>query len=82
MPGIFTFVGLDVRNSVLKAQSGDFICEMDEQGRVKVDLKMQTSLPGLYAAGDLRTEAPKQVVCAAADGATAALGVISYLEHA
>ena len=82
VPGIFTFVGLDVRNSVLKAQSGDFICEMDEQGRVKVDLKMQTSLPGLYAAGDLRTEAPKQVVCAAADGATAALGVISYLEHA
>ena len=82
VPGIFTFVGLDVRNGVLKAENGDFICEMDEQGRVKVNLKMQTSVPGLYAAGDLRTDAPKQVVCAAADGATAALGVISYLEHA
>ncbi|WP_264766652.1 hypothetical protein, partial [Moraxella catarrhalis] len=34
---------------------------------------------GLFAAGDIRIFAPKQVVCAASDGATAALSVISYL---
>ncbi|MDA3057428.1 thioredoxin-disulfide reductase [Campylobacter sp. VBCF_05 NA6] len=81
LPGIFTFVGLDVRNSVLRDENGDFICNMNDEGKVVVNLKMQTSLPGLFAAGDLRIDAPKQVVCAAADGATAALGVISYLEH-
>ncbi|MDA3049720.1 thioredoxin-disulfide reductase [Campylobacter sp. JMF_02 ED1] len=81
LPGIFTFVGLDVRNSALRDENGDFICNMNDEGKVVVNLKMQTSLPGLFAAGDLRIDAPKQVVCAAADGATAALGVISYLEH-
>ncbi len=81
VPGIFTFVGLDVRNQVLQDESGNFICETVEGGQVKVNLKMQTNVPGLFVAGDLRQDAPKQVVCAAADGATAALGVISYIEN-
>lgn len=81
VPGIFTFVGLDVRNSVLRDENGKFICEVSEGGQVKVDLKMQTNIPGLFVAGDLRIDAPKQVVCAASDGAIAGLGVISYLEH-
>ncbi|MBQ3675661.1 MAG: thioredoxin-disulfide reductase [Campylobacter sp.] len=81
VPGIFVFVGLDVRNSVLKDENGNFICETLPSGQVKVNLKMQTSVEGLFAAGDLRQDAPKQVVCAAADGATAALGVLSYLEE-
>ncbi|MBQ7675269.1 MAG: FAD-dependent oxidoreductase, partial [Campylobacter sp.] len=81
VPGIFVFVGLDVRNSVLKDENGNFICEILPSGQVKVNLKMQTSVEGLFAAGDLRQDAPKQVVCAAADGATAALGVLSYLEE-
>ena len=42
---------------------------------------MKTSVEGLFAAGDVRTLAPKQVVCAAGDGATAALQAIAYLEH-
>ncbi|PKI79743.1 thioredoxin-disulfide reductase, partial [Malaciobacter halophilus] len=44
-----------------------------------VDLKMRTSLPGLYAAGDVRIDAAKQVVCAAGDGATAAVDIIEFL---
>ncbi|MEE6538230.1 hypothetical protein VWM66_10610, partial [Campylobacter jejuni] len=44
-----------------------------EGGQVSVDLKMQTSVAGLFAAGDLRKDAPKQVICAAGDGAVAAI---------
>ena len=79
VPGIFTFVGLNVRNEVLKDGDG-FICDILPTGQVKVDLKMQTSTPGLFAAGDLRQDAPKQVVSAAADGAVAALSAMSYIE--
>ncbi|MGB7403967.1 MAG: thioredoxin-disulfide reductase, partial [Arcobacter sp.] len=43
------------------------------------DLKMRTNVPGLYAAGDVRIDAAKQVVCAAADGATAAVNIIEYV---
>ncbi len=81
VPGIFVFVGLDVLNNVLSDNNGGFICEMTPQGNVKVNLKMQTSLPGLWACGDLRQDAPKQVVCAAGDGAVAALDVIEYLRN-
>lgn len=80
-PGIFVFVGHDVNNSVLQDENGGFICEVNDWGQVVVDLSMRTSLEGLYAAGDLRVEAPKQVVCAAGDGATAALQVISYIQE-
>ena len=71
-----------LQNLVLhKDENGNFICETLPSGQVKVNLKMQTSVEGLFAAGDLRQDAPKQVVCAAADGAIAALGVLSYLEE-
>ena len=80
-PGLFVFVGHNVNNEVLKDPSGNFICETNEQGQVVVDLSMRTSLPGLFVAGDLRIEAPKQVVSAAGDGAVAALQVISYIQE-
>jgi len=80
-PGLFVFVGHNVNNSVLKNENGEFICRMNEWGQVIVDLSMRTSVEGLYAAGDIRIEAPKQVVCAAGDGATAALQVISYIQE-
>ena len=80
VPGIFVFVGLDVRNEVLRQENGEFLCKMQSGGQVSVNLKMQTNVAGLFAAGDLRQDAPKQVVCAAADGATAALSAMSYLE--
>ncbi len=81
VPGVFTFVGNDVNNGVLKQADGSFLCDMSEQGEVKVNLSMATSTPGLYAAGDMRIEAPKQVVSAAGDGAIAALQVISYVDE-
>ncbi len=81
VPGIFVFVGMDVNNEVLKQKDGSFLCEVNQWGQVVVDLGMQTDIEGLFAAGDIRIEAPRQVVCAASDGATAALRVISYIEH-
>ncbi|AXH08546.1 thioredoxin reductase [Malaciobacter halophilus] len=79
VPGVFVFVGRDVLNESIKNDDGSFICDTDKQGQVVVDLKMRTSLPGLYAAGDVRIDAAKQVVCAAGDGATAAVDIIEFL---
>lgn len=81
VPGVFVFVGHNVNNAVLKDESGEAICELSDSGQVVVDLNMRTSLEGLFVAGDLRIDAPKQVVCAAGDGATAALQVISYIQE-
>jgi thioredoxin reductase (NADPH) len=80
--GIFTFVGNNVNNGVLKQEDGTFLCDVTEWGEVVVDLKMRTNVKGLYATGDMRLDAPKQVVVAAGDGATAAIDAISYvMEH-
>jgi len=81
VPGVFVFVGNNVNNGVLKQEDGSFLCEVNEWGEVVVDLAMKTSQKGLFAAGDIRMMAAKQVVCAAGDGATAAIGAIEYVEH-
>ena len=81
VPGVFIFVGNNVNNQVLIQEDGGFLCDMNEQGQVIVDLRMKTSTAGLFAAGDIRIEAPKQVVCAAGDGAVAALSAISYVDE-
>ena len=78
-PGVFIFVGRDVLNAPLKQEDGSFLCDVNEAGEVVVDLKMRTSVSGLYAAGDIRIDAAKQVVCAAGDGATAAVNIIEYI---
>ena len=80
VPGVFTFVGYNVNNQVLVQEDGTFLCDMTPWGEVKVDLSMKTSIPGLFAAGDMRESAPKQVVCAAGDGAVAALQAIAYVD--
>jgi thioredoxin reductase (NADPH) len=81
VPGVFTFVGNDVNNQTLIQEDGSFLCNMNEQGQVIVDISMATSVSGLYATGDMRIAAPKQVVSAAGDGAVAALQVISYVDE-
>ncbi|MBL0721174.1 MAG: thioredoxin-disulfide reductase [Sulfurovum sp.] len=79
--GLFVFVGHDVNNGVLKDKNGGFICAMNDWGQVIVDLSMKTNIKGLFAAGDMRIQAPKQVVSAAGDGSIAALQVISYIQE-
>ena len=78
--GAFIFVGRDVLNQTLIQDDKSFLCDVNESGEVIVDLNMRTSVAGLFAAGDIRINAPKQVVCAAGDGATAGINAIAYLQ--
>ncbi len=81
VPGIFVFVGMNVNNSILKQADGNYLCDLDKSGNVIVDLKMKTSVKGLFAAGDIRIDAPKQVVSAAGDGAIAGIQAIEYINN-
>ncbi len=81
VPGVFTFVGNDVNNETLIQEDGSFLCDMNEQGQVIVDISMNTNVHGLFATGDMRIAAPKQVVSAAGDGAVAALQAISFVDE-
>ncbi len=81
VPGVFIFVGNNVNNEVLKQEDGSYLCELNKQGQVIVNLKMETSCEALFAAGDLRCNAPKQVICAAGDGATAAISAIGFIDE-
>jgi len=78
--GAFIFVGRDVLNQTLIQEDGSFLCDTNKSGEVIVDLNMKTSIDGLFAAGDIRIDAPKQVICAAGDGATAGISAIAYLQ--
>jgi len=73
--GVFVFVGMQVNNSLVKD-----LVELNPWGEVKVNLKMETSLKGLYAAGDIREDSVKQVVSAAGDGAAAAINAVRHIE--
>lgn len=79
--GVFVFVGNSVNNQVLIQNDGSFLCDTNSSGEVIVDLSMKTTVDGLFAAGDMRIAAPKQVVCAAGDGAVAALSAIAYTDE-
>ena len=81
IPGVFIFVGNDVNNQTLIQEDGSFLCDVNEQGQIIVDLSMKTSIPGLFAAGDMRIEAPKQVISAAGDGAVAGISAIGYVDE-
>jgi len=73
--GVFVFVGMKVNSELVKD-----LVELNPWGEVKVNLKMETSAKGLYAAGDIREDSVKQVVAAAGDGATAAINATKYIE--
>ena len=72
--GVFIFIGQTPNSHLLKG-----LVEMDAGGHAIVDLKMRTSVPGLYVAGDVRTQAARQLISAAGDGATAAIEAEHYL---
>jgi len=65
--GAFVYVGLKPNTGFLKGK-----VEMDEYGFIKTDEKLKTSIPGVYAAGDVRTTVLRQVATAVGDGALAA----------
>ena len=72
--GVFVFVGTLPNISFLGDQPA-----RDEGGWIKADCKMATSVPGIFAAGDVRDTPLRQVVTAASDGATAAMSAYHHL---
>jgi thioredoxin reductase (NADPH) len=73
--GIFIAVGLVPNTGFVKG-----MVEMDQQGSIIVNEKLESSLPGIFAAGDVRANSVRQVVTAAGDGAHAAFNIREYLE--
>lgn len=71
--GVFIFVGYDPATSYLDSSL------LNEKKEVVVDMNMRTGIEGLFAAGDLRSGSRRQIVMAAADGATAALSAYDFL---
>jgi thioredoxin reductase (NADPH) len=73
--GVFVFVGLVPNTSLLAP-----LVDLDENGCVATSPWMETTVPGLFAAGDIRRDSPRQLVTVASDGATAAIAAHRYLE--
>ncbi|MBL6965897.1 MAG: thioredoxin-disulfide reductase [Anaerolineales bacterium] len=74
--GVFIFIG-HIPNTELYVGK----LEMDDQGYVVVDKYMQTSIPGVYAAGEVADSHFRQVITSAGMGAAAAMQAIHYLEN-
>lgn len=73
--GAFVFVGTTPNTAML-----DGLVEMDPGGFVRVDPNQQTSVPGVFAAGDCCSKLLRQIVVAAGEGAVAAFAAQRYLE--
>jgi thioredoxin reductase (NADPH) len=74
--GVFVFVGYSPNSELVKGK-----LELDDQGFVVTDNDMQTSVPGVFAAGDIRSKLLRQVATAVGEGATAAFAAEKYLEN-
>lgn len=74
--GVFVFIGLKPNTSFL-SNSG---IKLDQFGFIETDLNLETSLSGVFAAGDVRSGATMQIASASGEGATAALKIREYLE--
>jgi alkyl hydroperoxide reductase subunit F len=55
------------------------LVDLDPQGRIKIDARNRTSVPGIFAAGDVTDTYTEQVLVAAGEGAKAALSAYEYL---
>lgn len=74
LDGLFISVGRKPATELFAGQ-----LELDEMGYIVAEESTQTSLPGVYAAGDVRTKQLRQIVTATADGAAAAHAIEQYL---
>ncbi len=74
LEGVFVQIGLVPNSEWLKGT-----LELSRHGEIVVDNRGQTSLPGVFAAGDVTTVPFKQIIIATGDGAKAALGAFDHL---
>ena len=75
--GIFVSVGLVPNTVYLKG-----LVNLDEFGMVIVNDRMETSIPGIFAAGDIRHNSIRQTIAAAGDGAVAAISAKKWVDEA
>ncbi|MEG1756083.1 MAG: thioredoxin-disulfide reductase [Clostridia bacterium] len=73
--GVFVAVGIMPRTALVKEQLA-----LAGNGSIQTDGRMQTNVPGVFAAGDIRNTPLRQVVTACADGAVAATSALEYLQ--
>jgi thioredoxin reductase (NADPH) len=74
--GLFVAVGVNPNSDIFRGE-----LELDENSLIVTDMKMATTVPGIFAAGDIRSNSPRQVVAAVGDGATAAMSAFKYLKN-
>ncbi|MGH7659153.1 MAG: thioredoxin-disulfide reductase [Gemmatimonadales bacterium] len=72
--GLFIFIGFTPNSGLVKGH-----VEHDAEGYLITDARMMTSMPGLFAAGDLRVQLTRQITTAVGDATTAAIAVEKYL---
>jgi len=73
--GVFIYVGLKPNTLFLRG-----LVALDSNGHIETDASMRTSVPGIFAAGDIRTSSVALLASAAGDGATAAVSAFRYLD--
>lgn len=71
---VFVFVGQTPNTGIFEG-----LVDLDGGGHAPVDAWMQTSVPGLFCAGEARAQSARQIVGVAGDGATAAIAADRYL---
>lgn len=74
--GILVHVGVEANTDYLKG-----ILSLDNEGQIIVNDRMETKVKGVFAAGDIRSGSPRQIVSAVGDGATAAISAEKFLQE-
>ena len=72
--GVFIYVGLNPNSDTYRG-----LLKMDNTGHINVNLQLMTSVPGIFAAGDIRENSSSQLISSAGDGATAAIAAFNFI---
>jgi thioredoxin reductase (NADPH) len=74
--GVLVHVGLDPNTDYLQG-----MIPLDDKGQILVNEWMESDVPGVFAAGDIRSNSPRQVSAAVGDGAAAGMAAQRYLQR-
>ncbi|MCX7990936.1 MAG: thioredoxin-disulfide reductase [Proteobacteria bacterium] len=74
--GVFIFVGYKPKTEIIKG-----VVELNEQGYIKADRYLRTSVPFIFACGDCIDKPYKQIASAVGDGCVAGMSAVSYIEY-
>jgi len=74
--GIFIYIGYNPNTEMLRG-----LVDINGDNYIVTDENMSTSVPGIYAAGDVRSKPLKQITTAVGEGATAAMAAVKYIEE-